>query len=84
MRTAMTLALGLIFAAAGAGFADDKPINTKCPKSGKECDGTHVASVKDGDKTVAVNACCDKCKGAIEGDSAKYLPAAQKNEKAAK
>ncbi len=82
MRTAMTFALGLLLATAGAGFADDKPINTKCPKSGKECDGSKVASVKDGDKTVMVNACCGKCKGAIEADPAKYVPAAKENKKA--
>lgn len=82
MRTAMTLALGLLFATAGAGFAGDKAINTVCPKSGKEADGSKIAMVKDGDATVAVAACCGKCKGAIEKDPAKYVAAAKENKKA--
>jgi hypothetical protein len=80
MRTALTLALGIIFA--GAGFADDKPINTVCPKSGKPADGSTVATVKDGDKTVKIATCCGGCKGKVEGDVAKYLPAAKENKKA--
>jgi hypothetical protein len=81
MRTVLTLALGLLFV--GAGFADDKAVNTKCPKSGKECDGTNVAKVKDKDgKEVKVAGCCDKCVAAIEKDPAKYVPAAQGNKKA--
>ena len=52
MRTVLTLALGLLFA--GVGFADDKAVNTNCPKSGKPCDGTHVATVKDKDGDVGV------------------------------
>ena len=77
MRTVLTLALGLLFV--GAGFADDKAINTNCPKSGKACDGTHVAHVKDKDgKDVKVAACCDKCVAAVEKEPAKYVPAAKK------
>lgn len=80
MRTALTLALGLMFAASGAAFADDKPINTVCPKSGKECDGTHVAHVKDADgKAVTVATCCDKCKAKVEAEPAVYVPAAKAN-----
>ena len=81
MRTVLTLALGLLFV--GAGFADDKAINTTCPKSGKPCDGTHVAHVKDKDgKAVTVAGCCDKCTKEVEKDPAKYVPAAQANKKA--
>jgi hypothetical protein len=82
MRTALTLALGMLFATAGAGFADDKPINTICPVKGKECDGSKVAEVKDGDKAVHVAVCCKKCKGTVEAEPAKYLPAAKENKKA--
>jgi hypothetical protein len=80
MRTALTLALGLMFAASGA-FADDsKPINTVCPKSGKPADGTHVAHVKGADgKAVTVATCCDKCKAKVEAEPAVYVPAAKEN-----
>jgi hypothetical protein len=80
MRTALALALGLVFA--GAGFADDKPINTVCPKSGKAADGSTFATVKDGDKKVKIATCCNGCAGKVEGDVAKYLPAAKANKKA--
>lgn len=80
MRTALTLALGIIFA--GVGFADDKATNTVCPKSGKPADGTHVAHVKDGDKTIAVATCCDKCAKKVEAEPEKYLKAAKENKKA--
>jgi bacterioferritin-associated ferredoxin len=84
MRTALSLALGLLFVTAGAGFAEDKPINTKCPKSGKACEAGIVAKVKDGDKTVSVGACCGKCKAAIEKDPAKYVAAAKEDKTAGK
>jgi hypothetical protein len=80
MRTVLALALGIVFA--GAGFADDKAINTVCPKSGKAADGSTVATVKDGDKEVKIATCCNGCKGKVEGDVAKYLPAAKANKKA--
>ncbi len=80
MRTALVLALGMMFA--GAGFADDKPINTVCPKSGKPADGTHVAHVKDGDKAVTIATCCDKCAAKVEAEPAKFLPSAKTNKKA--
>ena len=81
MRTVLTLALGLLFV--GAGFADDKAVNTTCPKSGKPAVGTHAVTVKDKDgKEVKVAGCCDKCVAAVEKDPAKYVPAAQANKKA--
>jgi len=82
MRTVLTLALGLMFVGAGAGFADDKPINTVCPKSGKAADGSHVAKVKDGDKAITVATCCNGCAGKVEADPAKYVAAAKANKKA--
>ena len=84
MRTVLTLALVLGFSAfSGAAFADDKPVNTICPKSGKAADGTIVAHVKDKDgKAVAVATCCEKCKGKVEADAAKYVEAAKANKKA--
>ena len=84
MRSVLTLALVLgLSAFTGAAFADDKPINTVCPKSGKAADGTIVAHVKDKDgKEVAVATCCEKCKAKVEGDAAKYLEAAKANKKA--
>ena len=67
----------------GMSFADDKPVNTVCPKSGKAADGTIVAHVKDKDgKAVAVATCCEKCKGKVEADAAKYIEAAKTNKKA--
>jgi hypothetical protein len=80
MRTVLALALGLVFA--GAGFADDKPINTVCPKSGKAADGSTVATVKDGDKSVKIATCCNGCKGKVEADPAKFVAAAKANKKA--
>lgn len=80
MRTVLALALGLAFA--GAGFAGDKPVNTVCPKSGKPADGSTVATVKDGDKTIAIATCCNGCKGKVEGDPAKFVAAAKANKKA--
>ena len=80
MRTALVLALGLMFA--GAGFADDKPINTVCPKSGKPADGSHFATVKDGDKSVKIATCCNNCASKVEAEPAKYLPSAKTNKKA--
>jgi hypothetical protein len=83
MRNVLVLALGMLFATAGAGFADDKPVNTVCPKSGKAADGTTVANVKDADgKAVAVATCCNNCKGKVEADPAKYVTAAKANKKA--
>lgn len=82
MRTALTLALGLLFVGAGAGFADDKPVNTICPKSGKAADGSTVATVKDGDKSIKIATCCNGCKGKVEGDPAKFVAAAKANKKA--
>ncbi len=82
MRTAMTLALGLLFATAGAGFADDKPANTVCPKSGKEVDGSKVATVEQDSGKVAIAVCCGKCKTAVEKDPDKYVAAAKENKKA--
>ena len=84
MRSVLTLALVLgLSAFTGAAFADDKPINTVCPKSGKAADGTIVAHVKDKDgKAVNVATCCEKCKAKVEGDAAKYLEAAKANKKA--
>ena len=80
MRTVLALALGIVFA--GAGFADDKPINTTCPKSGKPADGSHFATVKDGDKTVKIATCCNGCAGKVEADPAKFVAAAKANKKA--
>lgn len=84
MRTVLTFALVLgLSALGGAAFADDKPVNTVCPKSGKAADGSVVAHVKDKDgKAVAIATCCNNCKGKVEGDSAKYIDAAKANKKA--
>ena len=84
MRTILTFALVLgMSAISGVAFADDKPANTVCPKSGKAADGTIVAHVKDKDgKAVAVATCCDKCKAKVEAEPAKYVEAAKTNKKA--
>lgn len=84
MRTVLTFALVLgMSAISGAAFADDKPVNTVCPKSGKAADGAIVAHVKDKDgKAVTVATCCDKCKAKVEADAAKYVEAAKANKKA--
>ncbi len=83
MRTALILALGMMFAASGAAFAADKPANTVCPKSGKAADGSSVANVKDADgKAVAIAICCDGCKGKVEAEPAKFITAAKANKKA--
>ncbi len=82
MRNALTLTLGLLFMTAGVCFAEDKPINTVCPKCGEEVDGKHVAKVKnDDDETVAIAVCSEKCKKTVEKDAAKYLEAAKENKK---
>jgi hypothetical protein len=84
MRSILTVALVLgLSAISGVSFADDKPVNTVCPKSGKAADGSVVAHVKDKDgKEVAIATCCNNCKGKVEGDAAKYIAAAKANKKA--
>ncbi|MBA3699413.1 MAG: hypothetical protein H0W78_11245 [Planctomycetes bacterium] len=80
MRTVLILALGMVFS--GVSFADDKPINTVCPKSGKAADGSTTATVKDGEKSVKIATCCNGCAGKVEAEPAKFLSAAKANKKA--
>src|SRR6185295_11658837 len=62
-----------------------KPINAKCPLSGKDVDAAKVSVYK----TQTIGFCCDNCKGKFDAEPAKYIgkvadfkePAEKKEEK---
>ena len=49
--------------------AAGKPINAKCPRTGKDIDAAKVVVYKG--QTIAL--CCDECKGKFEANPEKYI-----------
>lgn len=83
MRSILTIAvLFAAFSGSSVYAADDKAVNTICPKSGKAVDPAITVHVKDADgKAVVVGTCCKNCAAKVEADPAKYVAAAVKNKK---
>lgn len=49
--------------------ADDKPINKKCPVSGKDVDPKQTSTYKD----QVIGFCCGDCKGKFDKEPEKYI-----------
>ncbi len=64
---ALSLLVMLGFARAND-LADDKPINKKCPVSGKDIADGHTTKYKE----KVIGFCCDNCKGKFEKEPEKY------------
>jgi hypothetical protein len=64
-------------------YADDKPVNTICPKSGDAIDPdvTPVTVTTKEGKTVIIGVCCKKCAAAITANPDAYVAAALANQK---
>ncbi|MBA3684232.1 MAG: hypothetical protein H0W72_03220 [Planctomycetes bacterium] len=88
MRLFSVLALSLSFIASGyaqaaPAAAEAKAINTVCPISGKEVDGTTNVTLKDtAGKDVIVATCCGGCAKKAEKKSEATITAAKANKKA--
>ncbi|MEM7384781.1 MAG: hypothetical protein AAF514_07525 [Verrucomicrobiota bacterium] len=69
MKAISTIIALAAFALAGSALAEEalKPVNTKCPISGEEADGSNVVAY-----TKVVGVCCEKCQAKVTkkpGDS---------------